>query len=286
MLLVFSTLPGWEHADLHLTMRWGKCVLLFYCLGNQTERKAQRSHFSENLWRFPYIGKGKKFGLGTGEARWSLVGKWGERGYHFCFQHLLSLLSSWVLPQPRACYLGKTQKEQGDVQGSGQGPANRKRKALGLKYLVVAKLVMSKQECCHILLPVGFNSMKCSVWMHQILLFISFLTLTSNCTAVCPLQVLGHLLALSTLTWDLHPYPCSCAQESHICSTWSLQSWVILWELLIPHPSHCHVCACLWTLQVQAQKTRSSEKMGFSFQMNGNKSKDSKTCSASVLVLN
>lgn len=114
--------------------------------------------------------------------------------------------------------------------------------------------------------PEGFNSVECSVWMPQILLLLP-LTLTSNCTAVCPFQVLGHLLALSTLTWDLHQYPCSGAQESHIRSTWSLQSWVILWELFIPHPSHCHLCACLWTLQIQAQKSRSSEKMGFSFQL-------------------
>lgn len=42
MLLVFSALPGWEQAALHLTMQWGKCALL-QCLGNRTERKTQFS---------------------------------------------------------------------------------------------------------------------------------------------------------------------------------------------------------------------------------------------------
>lgn len=30
MLLVFSPLPGWEHADLHPAIRWSKCAFLFY----------------------------------------------------------------------------------------------------------------------------------------------------------------------------------------------------------------------------------------------------------------
>lgn len=236
-------------------------VILLSWEPNRKKKSAQQSHFSENLWRFPYIGKEKKSGLRRGQARWTLVGKWGERECH-----LFSLLPSWVLPQPRTCYCGKAQKEQGDLQGSEQGPANlRRRKALGLKCLVVAKLEMCKQECCHISLSEVFSSVRWSVWMHQILLlFPSSLWQVMYCCVPIPGV---RALALSILTWDLHPYPCSCAQESCISSTWSLQSWMMLWELLIPHPSHCHVCACLCTLQIQAQKSRISEKIGFSFQL-------------------
>lgn len=41
MLLVFSPLPDWKHADLHPAIRWSKYTLLFYCLGNCTERNMQ-----------------------------------------------------------------------------------------------------------------------------------------------------------------------------------------------------------------------------------------------------
>lgn len=39
---VLTTL-GWERADLHPAIRWSKCSLLFYCLGNCTEREVLRS---------------------------------------------------------------------------------------------------------------------------------------------------------------------------------------------------------------------------------------------------
>lgn len=51
------------------------------------------------------------------EERKSGEGKGGERGYHFYFQHLFSLMPTWCMPQPRTFYLGKTQVAQGDVQG-------------------------------------------------------------------------------------------------------------------------------------------------------------------------
>lgn len=47
-LLVFSPLPGWEHADLHPAFRWSKCALLFYCLGNFTDVK-RSAHLCMNI---------------------------------------------------------------------------------------------------------------------------------------------------------------------------------------------------------------------------------------------
>lgn len=43
MLLVFTSLPAWEHADLHLAIRWSRYSLLLYCLGNCTETEMLRS---------------------------------------------------------------------------------------------------------------------------------------------------------------------------------------------------------------------------------------------------
>lgn len=103
--------------------------------------------------------------------------------------------------------------------------------------------------------------------MHQILLYFLPQSDKSLCCCVPVPGVRMLICSEQPQSWDFHPHSCSCPQESLFSLAWSLQSWVMLWELLILHPIHCRVSVCLWTPQIQAQKARSSENMGFSFQL-------------------
>lgn len=70
--------------------------------------------------------------------------------YVFYFQCSFSPVHTWCMPQPRTCYLGKTQVTQGDRQVEQGPPSLRWKKALGLKLLVIAKVEISKWEYCHV----------------------------------------------------------------------------------------------------------------------------------------
>lgn len=48
--------------------------------------------------------------------------KWGRDGVSLLLPALVSVVHTWDVPQPKCCYVGKTQVAQGDVQGVEQGP--------------------------------------------------------------------------------------------------------------------------------------------------------------------
>lgn len=141
-------------------------------------KKNSAKSFQWELMKIPIHWKREEIWSGKRGCQVTTCKKVGRKriGITFAFSPCSYSCQAGFFPSPGLATLEKLRRNKVDVQGSEQGPANLRRiKALGLKCLIVAKLEMSKQECCHISLCKGFNSVKWSVWMHQILIFCSSL---------------------------------------------------------------------------------------------------------------
>lgn len=171
------------------------------------------------------------------------------------------------------------------MQGSEQGPANlRRRKALGLKYLVVAKVEISK----HILTykPTWGGLTECFVWMHQILLcFLPRFDKSLNCCVPIP----GVRALICSEQPHLGPPPTFLLMCPGIPHQVNLEPSVLSDAMGVAHPPP-QPLPCLCLLMDPADSGPENQELrenGVPLPAeDGSKGRDSKTCSVSVLVSN